>query len=309
MKRILFTLALYFAFANAASCGDLITLKPDRIIQLIDKTSAEAVVSRLRRAGQMDQVYELIAGGDKEWLRAAAKLAPGTGGDASNSMTRVLIGALARNPEPVLEFNSLDDVRAVCSADFIEPTDEFLDDYFKTVLSKLEQIKDAALDEKKQRCIGSIAEARDEFVKIREREASSLDIVKRESPEKALDKLIELGRYELARDKISLGNRDWIMLLPLIEAKLASRQDASDWVSATRYALMENPAPVLDVLSKNLIFINVQNVCSSPAGTRQRFIDEDKAKLLKAFAKIRDEMPQFVPTMDACIKQMSAKLR
>jgi len=304
MKRLLLTMALSFALISTTSADP--ALKPDHVLQLIHRSTPKAVAAKLKRDSKMDQLFTLIDTGDRKWLEVAKALWPGLVGEADRDMHWSVGTALVKNPKAVLEIFSPDEVEAACEGDFIEPDEEFFAAFLK-VPEQLALIKEPVLAEKKRLCIAKITTLRDRVNELKKEEAAALDAVKREPPDRAFDKLKELRFDDKALTRIFEGNRDWMAILPLVDGSLARRDESRAWVDSMRFGLIENPAPFLEYMSKGPVFLNTQNVCAEPSDTRLAVIDEHIAKLKAAFARLKAERPELVPTMDACLKQMTEK--
>lgn len=199
-----------------------------------------------------------IASGGSDWLAVAAILRSHTDAGASEAVDIALARALPLNAQGVLGLSLGRKVLVfVCSAPFIEPTDEELDAYFTNVESALANVTAPNLATKAVNCRNNINATKQAVTLnpaniLKEIDATSIKATaaRIESQDALLSKLTQ--------SLLSAEDPDWFKVTAILRPQFS--KSAGDKVDkALREALLSKPELVLPYFGKGLA---KESICS-----------------------------------------------
>jgi hypothetical protein len=278
MKLAILTLGLLSLVVQPALAADKMKT-PDAVKSAIESMGARNFVNSLS-SDEVDQLLDKIGTGDSAWLAIVPNLKPGVDAAASEGLTVMLGAALPLNPNGVLALldRSFKDAnilttRDVCGVPFIEAIPR---GYRPTAIAAVEDVNDPKLQRVKTRCLKQLRVQGP----IRPTDWGANPPTRHPvaSPKVVASGIARMGakafmaylydeERDVLRDRISMGNADWIALAPSLAP--AAPPDSPDSVAIElAYALLSNPAAVLKVVAKEpeSSAISVARVCSVPFG-------------------------------------------
>lgn len=100
-----------------------------------------------------DNFIEHVSRGEEDWLRVIPEIRGGTDAGTAESIGIALAYALPENPKGVLNLANSTSLKGACSIPFIEPEEEFLEEYLNRARVALDAVSEEYYQEDKKVCL------------------------------------------------------------------------------------------------------------------------------------------------------------